>query len=327
MKCYYDIGSRPTYLYNSKEFHMLLLQQMLALFIFLLIGYYMRRKNILDASGSRAISWLIINVASPCMVVSGALGNSDPLSMQMLTRTLILCLLAYAALILCSLFLPTLLGIPKDLHNIYQVMTIFTNIGFMGFPLLRAMYGPGCLVYASIATVIFNLLFYTYGLRTMQKGSGRKVPLQITNVINPGTIACAVAIALALWRPPVPTFVETTVENLGTLPASLAMIVIGASLTEFRVEELFADKRDLLFSLIKQLVIPTIIIMVAKLFTGDPVLLGVLLIIVATPIGSMVVMAAQQYNANYKLAAKNVALSTILSVITMPIVAMVTNLN
>ncbi len=306
---------------------MLLFQQMLALFIFLLIGYYMKRKSILDAAGSRALSWLIINIASPCMIVSGALGSTEPLSMQMLQHTLIICLTAYGSLIICSLFLPALIGIPQSTRSLYQIMTIFTNIGFMGFPLLRAMYGPGCLVYASLSTIIFNLIFYTYGIRTMQKESNEKTPLRITNIINAGTLACAAAIGLALIRPPVPAFVHTTVENLGALPASLAMIVIGASLTEFRIAELFSDRHDLVFVLIKQLLIPTGIILAVKTFVSDPVLLGMLLVIVGTPIASLVVMVAQQYDANYKLAAKNVALSTILSVITMPIVAMVTNIN
>lgn len=306
---------------------MLLFQQMLALFIFLLIGYYMRKKDILTPDGSRAISWLVVNIAAPCMIVSGALGDSDPISIQMLTHTVILCIFAYIGLIGASLLLPTLLRIPKELHSIYQIMTIFTNIGFMGFPLLRAMYGPGSLVYASIGTVFYNLLFYTYGIRTIQKGSPHRVPFRMTNIINPGTLACLIALACAFLRPAVPTFVQTTVENLGALPASLAMIVIGASLTDFEPRELISDRRDLIFNLIKLVIVPTVIILIARLLVSDPVLLGVLLIIVATPIGNLVVIVAQQYDANYKLAARNVALSTILSVITMPIVALITKIN
>lgn len=306
---------------------MLLFQQMLALFIFLLIGYYMKKKSILTAEGSHALSWLIVNIACPCMIVSGAIGTSEPLSLQMLRQTLLLCLFVYSGLIISSFLLPILLRLPKNDRSLYQLMTIFTNIGFMGFPLLRAMYGAGSLVYASIGTVIYNLLFYTYGIRMLQKGSAIRTPFRITNIINPGTIACCAALLLALLRPAVPTFVRTTIENLGSLPASLSMIVIGASLTEFKIAELFSDRKDLLYSLIKLLVIPTVMIVAAKAFVSDPLLLGVLLILVATPIGSMVVMAAQQYQANYRLAARNVALSTILSVVTIPIVAMITNIG
>ena len=298
---------------------------MLALFLFLLIGYFMKQRGILDAHGSRAISWLIINIACPCMIMSGALSGSG-LSRQMFMNTLILCIAAYTALILFSLFIPAVLGIPGEQRNLYQIMTIFSNIGFMGFPLLSAMYGPGCLVYASLATVLYNIIFYTYGIRTMQKDADTATPLRLTNIINPGTLACAAALVLALFQPPLPTFVVTAIENLGSLPAALSMIVIGASLTDFELSDIFSDRRDLLFALVKLIVIPVVLILTAKIFVSDPVLLGILLIVTATPVGSMVVMAVQQYGANEKLAARNVALTTILSVVTMPLVALIVGL-
>ncbi|MDO4805262.1 MAG: AEC family transporter [Lachnospiraceae bacterium] len=305
---------------------MLLFQQMLALFIFLLIGYFMRKKQILDAKGSHAISWLIINIACPCMVIASALSGED-LSLQMFRDTFLLCLATYAALIAISLFLPALLGIPKENRNTYRLMTIFSNIGFMGYPLLSAMYGSGCLVYASISNVIYNILFYTFGIRTMQRDSNASEPLRLTNIVNPGTLACVVTLVMALARPPVPTFAEAVIKNLGALPASLAMIVIGSSLTEFRFSEIFSDWRDLAFSLAKLVIVPIVLITIAKRFVTDPVLLGILLVNCATPVGSLVVLAVQQYGTNERLAAKVVALTTVLSVVTIPIVAAVTGIR
>ena len=298
---------------------MLLFQQMLALFIFLLIGYYMRKKDILTPDGSRAISWLVVNIAAPCMIVSGALGDSDPISIQMLTHTVILCIFAYIGLIGASLLLPTLLRIPKELHSIYQIMTIFTNIGFMGFPLLRAMYGPGSLVYASIGTVFYNLLFYTYGIRTIQKGSPHRVPFRMTNIINPGTLACLIALACAFLRPAVPTFVQTTVENLGALPASLAMIVIGASMGSVNFLDAFRRGELYLASAVRLLLIPLLTWLLLRPLGLDPVLLMTMVIVAACPAAVLVTVLSIQYGRDSVYTAEGTLQSTVLSMLTIPL--------
>lgn len=305
---------------------MLLFQQMLALFIFLLIGYFMRKRQILDVRGSHAISWLIVNIACPCMVISGALSGEE-LSVEMFLRTLYLCLAAYPALLAISFVLPVVLRAPREERNLYRLMTVFSNIGFMGFPILRAMYGSGVLVYACISNVIYNILFYTYAIRTIQKDSNAKEPFRITNLINAGTISCVVTLIMALLRPPIPTFARTVIENLGALPASLAMIVIGSSLAEFRLAEIFCGRRELAFSFLKLIAVPIVLIFVAKQFLSDPVLLGILMVICATPVGGMLVLAVQQYGTNERLAARNVALTTVLSVVTIPLVAMITGIR
>ena len=154
---------------------MILLQQMLAMLIFMLIGYILRKSGHLDQSGMNSLSFIIVNIGNPCMLISGAISRAEAPSGRMLLLTVILCFFVYGFTILCGLFVPRLLGTEPEDRGVYRVMLIFSNIGFMGFPLIRAMYGAEALLYASLFTIPFNFLIYTYGSSILQpKGSEKK---------------------------------------------------------------------------------------------------------------------------------------------------------
>ena len=128
---------------------------------------------------------------------------------------------------------------------------------------------------------------------------------------------------IALFQIETPAFVKSIVSNLSNLTAPLSMMVIGASLTKIKLKDLFTDVRLLLFCAWKLLLVPIVLLFILKMFISNEMLLGVCMVVLATPIASMTAMLAQQYDGNYGLASKSVALSTILSVVTMPIVSMI----
>lgn len=118
-----------------------------------------------------------------------------------------------------------------------------------------------------------------------------------------------------------PDFAVTTAKNLSNLTAPLSMLVIGASFLDFKIIDLFTDTKLLLFSGIKMLLIPIAGTWIIKQFVDDPMILGVCMVMLATPVGSMAAMLAQQYDGNYDLAARGVALTAILAAVTMPVVS------
>ena len=136
-----------------------------------------------------------------------------------------------------------------------------------------------------------------------------------------GFVACIVTIMIYFANLGLPAFVESTLTHLSNLTSPLSMMVIGASLAAIDLRELFTDAKLLLFSAIKLVVIPIIGLWVIRQFVDSELLLGVCLVMLATPVGSMTAMLAQQYEGDYEMASKAVALTTILSVATMPLVS------
>ncbi len=305
---------------------MLLLQQMIVLFVLMLIGFFVSKKGYISDATFKQMSWLVVYVACPAMVISGSVNSGKMMEGQELFAAMGLTLAIYAVLILLGLITPFILGVPKEDRGVYKVMMIFSNIGFMGFPLIGSLYGAEALLYAALFQIPFNVLIYTYGILVLKKKTDDNEKLDLKKIFNIGVICCIISIVIALFQIETPDFVKTIVSNLSNLTAPLSMMVIGASLTKIRFKDLFTDIRLLLFCGLKLIVIPVVMLFVLKQFIDNTMVLGVCMVILSTPVASMTAMLAQQYDGNYPLASKGVAISTILSVLTMPLVAMITGL-
>ena len=378
---------------------MVMLQQMIVMFLMMAVGYLCYKKQILTEEVSRKVSAIVVNVANPCMILSSALTDQQMQGKELL-QTLAIVAMMYAFLLLVAQLLPGILHIQKESRGAYAAMTVFANVGFMGFPVLAAMYGNGALLYGAVFQIPFNILIYTYGVAVLtrkpgacvkaepnvkaevdvktepdvnaevdvkteqdvkaevdvkaepngktgerqdaqgitaavngmseniENGSEQQGKLQgtveiVKKIFNIGVIACITAMLLYFLQTPVPSFLQAFITNLGNLTAPLSMMIIGASLAQMPLKELFLDKKLLLFSLVKLLLLPAVWMIMVNRVAEQEILRGVCLVMMATPAGSMTAMLAQQYGGDYETASRGVALTTVLSVITMPLLAAV----
>ena len=320
---------------------MILFKQMTILFVIMIIGFICRKKKILNDEGSRVISGIVVNVANPALILSASINKETVIEGRNLVMVSILSVSVYIALILCSFILVRVLRLKKKEYGTFMVMTVFSNIGFMGFPLISAVYGSEALLYASFFVIPYNVLIYTWGIMAMRKkdekegadeknlkeGNGTSGILakdKFGRVFNIGVIACIITIIIYLSRIRVPAIVENVITSLSALTAPLSMIVIGDSFSKINIRSLLSDGQIILFSLIKQMLIPIVGVFVLKLCGLDNMMMAVCMVMLATPVGSMTAMLAQQYDGEYELASKGIALTTVLSVVTMPLVSTIT---
>ena len=346
-----------------------MLQQMIVMFLMMAVGYLCYRKQILTEEVSRKVSAIVVNVANPCMILSSALTDQQMQGKE-LVQTLAIVVMMYAFLLAMAQLLPRILRIQKESRGAYAAMTVFANIGFMGFPVLAAMYGNGALLYGAVFQIPFNILIYTYGVAVLTRKPGACAKAEVDvktepngktgkrqdaqgitaavngksenkqsnneqqgkmqgtleivkKIFNIGVIACIAAMLLYFLQAPVPSFLQAFITNLGNLTAPLSMMIIGASLAQMPLKELFLDKKLLLFSLVKLLLLPAVWMIMVNRVAEQEILRGVCLVMMATPAGSMTAMLAQQYGGDYETASRGVALTTVLSVITMPLLAAV----
>ena len=223
---------------------MLLLQPMIVLFIYIAIGYGAAKKGIMDESFSKKISWVVINVANPALTLSAVVNGEGTIKGKELLLTAIVALVILGGMVLLSLAMPFLFRVKKEQRGIYRLMSAFNNIGFMGFPVIMAVYGQEALLYAAIFTMLFNVLIYTYGIQTIQKEAKG---IEWGKIFNIGVVSSILAIVLYLMRIPTPEFFNMAMSGLSGLTAPLSMMVIGIYLSEMRLKELFLDTRLLLF--------------------------------------------------------------------------------
>ena len=150
---------------------MVMLQQMIVMFLMMAVGYLCYRKQILTEEVSRKVSAIVVNVANPCMILSSALTDQQMQGKE-LVQTLAIVVMMYVFLLVVAQLLPRILCIQKESCGAYAAMTVFANIGFMGFPVLAAMYGNGALLYGAVFQIPFNILIYTYGVAVLTRKPG-----------------------------------------------------------------------------------------------------------------------------------------------------------
>lgn len=297
---------------------MVLLQQMGILFVYMMIGYVACKKEYFDQEFGKKLSWLVVNVANPMLAISAVVNNEEQIAKKDFYVTVLLAICFYAFFLILAQILPRLIGVQKSDIGVYKMMTTFNNIGFMGFPVIAAAYGNGALIYAVPFSIMFNILCYTWGIQTLcgggEKGNWKRI-------VNTGTISGIISIVLFFMQIPVPKMICSLSAGLSNLTGPLSMLVIGISIAAMELKDLFTDVKLLKFAFIKLLVVPVAAMLLVCQVIDNQLICEVFLVMMATPAASMCAMLSQQYGGNYELAAKGVALTTILSVVTMPIVS------
>lgn len=297
---------------------MVLLQQMGILFVYMMIGYVACKKEYFDQEFGKKLSCLVVNVANPMLAISAVVNNEEQIAKKDFYVTVLLAICFYAFFLILAQILPRLIGVQKSDIGVYKMMTTFNNIGFMGFPVIAAAYGNGALIYAVPFSIMFNILCYTWGIQTLcgggEKGNWKRI-------INIGTISGIISIVLFFMQIPVPKMICSLSAGLSNLTGPLSMLVIGISIAAMELKDLFTDVKLLKFALIKLLAVPVAAMLLVCQVIDNRLICEVFLVMMATPAASMCAMLSQQYGGDYELAAKGVALTTILSVVTMPIVS------
>ena len=297
---------------------MVLLQQMGILFVYMMIGYVACKKEYFDQEFGKKLSWLVVNVANPMLAISAVVNNEEQIAKKDFYVTVLIAICFYAFFLILAQILPRLIGVQKSDIGVYKMMTTFNNIGFMGFPVIAAAYGNGALIYAVPFSIMFNILCYTWGIQTLcgggEKGNWKRI-------VNTGTISGIISIVLFFMQIPVPKMICSLSAGLSNLTGPLSMLVIGISIAAMELKDLFTDVKLLKFAFIKLLVVPVAAMLLVCRVIDNQLICEVFLVMMATPAASMCAMLSQQYGGDYELAAKGVALTTILSVVTMPIVS------
>lgn len=302
---------------------MLLLQQMIIMFLLMSVGFVGSKIGMITEETSKRLSAIVVNIANPAMILVSGISDERMEGRELLSLTVVI-LAIYAVLLLLAYLLPVLLRVDPKSRGVYQAMTVFSNIGFMGYPIIAALYGSSAVLYGALYSIPFNILIYTFGVSALRKkeDGAEKKKLSLKEVLNIGVITSIISLILYLWQIRVPGFLTDTLNYLGNLTAPLSMMVIGASMTSISLRELFTDVRLLLFSLIKLLLIPVLGMLLIRQVVTNEVICGVFMIMLATPAGSMTAMLAQEYDGDYETASRGVTLTTLLSVITMPVVSL-----
>jgi len=292
-----------------------IINQMVILFLVMIVGYIANKVKILDKELNQKLSSLVLNITSPALILYSV---SEPVEGDLNTvlQIFLLSIAVYVVLPFIGIFFGRILKVPKEDRNLYQFMTIFSNIGFMGYPVIQAIFGKEALFFASICNLVFNILCYSYGVFLIS-GAG-KVSFDYKKLINPGIIFSIIAVVIYLTKWQMPVIIAETSDLVGSITTPLAMMIIGSSLAEIPIKEVVSDIRIYIYTIIKQIIMPILFWWVLKFIVHDAVILGVLVVLIAMPVGTIAIMFCNQFGGNTSLASKSIFITTLASVFTIP---------
>ena len=290
---------------------LILLRQIAIMALLMAVGIYLSRKGFLSSQGTKDLGAILLRIIIPCVIVKSYITTY---SRERLLELALSAGLALAAFILAMGIAYLVYGKRRRIENFASA---FCNAGFIGIPLAQAVIGDEGVFYMAASVALLNLFQWTYGVYIM---TDRRDSISAKTIAkNPVVIAIVIGIALFLSRLPVPGIVTSTLGYIAGMNTPVAMILMGTYMAKLPWRKLL-DKRAYGCVLLRLVIIPAVVLLVfwALPISNQNVALAAYLA-AATPVGANICVFAQQYDCDYEFSVVTVCLSTVLSIVTVPL--------
>lgn len=288
----------------------------IALFIMILVGIYGQRKNIITEEINKGLVNILIQIALPFMVLSSFLYTFDNIIKENVVKTIYYSLGAYLLMGVVSYLL--LWPVKNDKKIILHFANVFVNTGYVGFPILNAMYGPEGVVYGSIFNIFFVLFVWTYGIILFK---GRLTVSELMQelkkaLLNPSILAVCVGFLIMFLNIKIPGVIISASRGIGNLTGPLSMMIIGCILSKVKIKIYLRDWTVYYGAMIKLIIIPMIIYLAALLIGTSSIAINTVIIMTALPASAMTSILADAFDKEKEYAAFVVSITTLLSLFT-----------
>ena len=300
------------------EISLILMRQIVKLFLILLMGWGIVKAKLLRPEDSRSLSVVMVYLLTPCVIIDAFQVDYTPQVMQGLLYAFAIAAGAHILFLLVT----RLLCRPLRLVVIERATVMYTNAGILVIPLVNALLGEEYVIYSCAFIVIQQVLIWTH-CRSLLCGAAASDWRKI--VFNVNILAIAVGFALFLLRVPLPGLVEETLGTMGDMFGPLGMLLAGMVIADTPLRTLFTSARSYLAAALRLLVCPLIIVLLFRVLgtagwipDGKNILLTVYLACI-TPACATVTSLAQLYDRDAAHSSALYVLTTLLSIITMPV--------
>lgn len=286
-------------------------------------GYVLKKKNMVSEDTMPSLSKILLYICTPCLSIYTF--KNATFSMEMLGNIGIFSLLALLVQVII-LGIAYLLFRRKMKEPLYRIMTIACALGncaFFGIPILEALYpetASGLLIYTSVYAIIMNVIGWTIGAAIISQNlkyvSVKKV------LLNPATVALVLAVPFFVFEIPLPESLDSMISLIGRMATPISMLIMGMRLATTDLKRLFTTKQIYIAIFMKQFVMALVCLLLVAFLPVDGGMKAVLYIICCCPVASVVLNFSEILGEGQKEAASAVLLSTLFSIVTLPIMVL-----
>ena len=289
----------------------------ISLFLIILAGVYGIKRKFINEEIQRGLTKILINITLPLLIINSfSVEFDDSMKSNIGKAFLYSFIFLIIGGIISKIFLIPIKD--KEKKKVLQFANVFSNCGFVGFPIVSSIYGAEGVVYTAIINMFFNIFVWSYGVALysdkLDKGSIKKI------IVNPGIVAVYIGLPIMLFNIHVPEYLSKSINIVGNMTTPLSMIIIGCILTRVNIKDAFKDWIVYYESIIRLIIIPISIFFIAKLIKDDSILMKTIIVLQAMPAGTMASIMAENLDKDSRFAAIIIFVTTLLSIGSFPLV-------
>ncbi len=294
------------------ESSLIVLQQMAVIAILVGIGFFLQKRSVLGEKGDKILSKIVVDICNPALVVSTILSGNISVTHQDFLKGLVIGAALYASFCLLGLIIPRILRLPKDERRFYNLMTIYTNVGFLGIPVAKAVLPEDAIVYVIICNVAYSVLFYTHGILVI---SGAKEKIKPVMMLNPGVLMSLLALVIFWFDLSFPPILENSFNYIGNPTVFLSMVLLGTAVAKSDLIRDIKDARLWIFILIRMILVPLMVVFVLRMLGAPDVMVKTFCLMSAVPVGNLPLIQAQKTGQRTDILSKGIIVTTVFSFI------------
>lgn len=296
---------------------MAVVEQVVIMAMLCAVGVLCRKLKIITADTTKHLTSLAINIALPAVII---MSYQKPFNAEMLEGLLISFFLAIVSFAISLVLIPLIVrNKDKSAQAVERFSAIYSNCSFMGIPLIQGIYGEEGVFLQTAYITVFNLLSWTHGY-IMMKGEKAGIKEVAKSLLSPCVISTVVGIALFLCNISFPSFIGSFLRHLGNLNTPMAMIIAGSTISEVNFIKALKKPRLYYVCFLKLIVLPAILMGICLLLKFDSMISGVSIMVCACPSAALCTMLALRFNKNAGYSTEIFAVSTVLSVLSLPLI-------
>jgi len=313
------------------ETFQIVLSNLVSLCLLMLVGYILRKARVITDEVNTGLSAILLKVALPCTIM---MSMQREFSMDMLRDGLLVFAVALAMHFITvgiGIVLTKLCRVQMNQRGIWLFALSFANVAYMGYPVIKAIYGDGALFYVAMNNVSFNLLFPTLGYAIIVYGmpkadkSAEKAKLSAVIkrlAMNEALVATLIGLVMFVTSFRLPDMVGNALTMAGSLTTPISMMIIGGLLAKNDFRLVFGDAKIYSLAAMRLVLLPIAVLFILKPFVQNTMMLGVMTYLVAMPAGAVLGIVSVQKGADGFTASKIVFMTTVLSLLTIPLVSL-----
>lgn len=294
------------------------------LFLIVIAGYICGKTHVMTQPLSKGLSGLIVNLTCPLLIMSSTMGDSMP-DRRLIIPLLIIGTITYIILLTIATHLPKLFGIKADEQGMFSFMLTFGNVGFIGYPVVASIFGPEAVFYASVLNVPNTITVFIWGAQFI---AGKEASGSIwQRLYSPGLIGTYLSVLIVAFQWHTPQIISQPCTQIGNITVPGSLLIIGYSISQIPVKHMTGGPRIFLMALFRLIILPLIvwgILLAAARIPGigfDMTSIAINTLIIAMPVASFGTIFCLKYGKDETLMAQGTFLTTLLAMLTIPLVA------